>query len=129
MLNSLRARAAAAGVLALCGAAALAGLAREGLALSDAYVVTATIVLAVVVLEMTLRIDDRNHPYAEFGLANSVTLARVTVVALVTAAVGERADPAIAAVAAAAAIAGTLMDGVDGWLARGSGMSRAVGAG
>jgi len=128
MLNSLRARAAAAGVLALCGVAVLAGLARELLALGAAYPVTATIVLAVVVVEMTVRINERNHPFLEFGLANVVTLARATFVALVTAAIGERAEPAIAAVAAAAAIAVTLMDGVDGWLARRTGMSTAFGA-
>ena len=128
MLNSLRARAAAAGVLALCGAVALAGLAREVLALSAAYPATATIILAVVVVEMTLRINERNHPFAEFGLANAVTLARATFVALVTAAIGERSEPAIAAVAAATAIAVTLMDGVDGWLARRNGMSSAFGA-
>jgi phosphatidylglycerophosphate synthase len=128
MLNSLRVRAAAAGVLALCAVATLAGLAREVLALGPAYPVTATIVLAAVVMEMTLRINERNHPFAEFGLANAVTLARVTIVALVTAAIGERPEPAIAAVAAAAAIAVTLMDGVDGWVARRSGMSSAFGA-
>jgi phosphatidylglycerophosphate synthase len=128
MLNSLRARAAAAGVLALCGVVALAGLAREALALSAAYSVTAAIVLAVVVVEMTLRINERNHPFAEFGLANAVTLARVTLVALVTAAIGERTESTIAAVAAAAAIAVTLLDGADGWLARRSGMSSTFGA-
>jgi phosphatidylglycerophosphate synthase len=128
MLNSLRARAAAAGVLALCGVVALAWLARAVLALGAAYPLTAALVLAVVVVEMTLRINERNHPFAEFGPANAVTLARATIVALVTAAIGERKEPAIAAVAATAAIAVTLMDGVDGWLARRSGMSSAFGA-
>jgi phosphatidylglycerophosphate synthase len=128
MLNSLRARAAAAGVLALCGVVVLAGLAREVLALGAAYTPTATIILAVVVVEMTWRINKRNHPFADFGLANAVTLARATVAALVTAAIGERPEPAIAAVAAAAAIAVTLMDGLDGWLARRTAMSSAFGA-
>jgi phosphatidylglycerophosphate synthase len=128
MLNSLRARAAAAGVLALCGVAALAELAREMLALSASYPVGATTILAVVVVEMTMRINERNHPFATFGPANAVTLARAMFVALVTMAIGERREPAIAAVAAAIAIALTLMDGVDGWLARRSGMSSAFGA-
>ena len=128
MLNSLWVRAAAAGVLALCGVVVLARLAREVLALGAAYPATATIVLAVVVVEMTVRISQRNHPFAEFGLANAVTLARATLVVLVTAAIGERPEPAIAAVAAATAIAVTLMDGVDGWLARRTGMSSAFGA-
>ena len=128
MLNSLRVRAAAAGVLALCAVAALAGLARQVLALGHAYPLTATIVLAVVVVEMTLRINERNHPFAEFGLANAVTLARATLVVLVTAAIGERPVPEIASVAAAAAVAVTLMDGVDGWMARRSRMASRFGA-
>ena len=128
MLNSLRAQAAAAGVLALCCVVALAEVAREMLALSAAYPVSATIVLAVFVSEMTVRINVRNHPFAKFGSANAVTLARATFAALVTAAIGEHAGSAIAAVAAATAIGITLLDGVDGWLARRSGMSSAFGA-
>jgi phosphatidylglycerophosphate synthase len=98
------------------------------LALNAAYLVISTIVLAVFVAEMTLRINERNHPFAEFGSANAVTLARATFVALVTATIGERAEPMIASAAASAAIAVTAMDGVDGWLARRSGMASAFGA-
>jgi phosphatidylglycerophosphate synthase len=128
MPNTLRGRAAAMGIAALCGVVALALLAREALALSAAYPLTATIVLAAVVAEMTVRINARNHPFAEFGPANSVTLVRATLVALVTAMIGERRAPIIAASAAAAAIAATVLDAVDGWLARRTGMSSAFGA-
>ena len=69
-----------------------------------------------------------NHPYAAFGPANYVTTARAGLVSLVAALVGEPRDPAVAAVAALISIVITMMDGVDGWLARRSGMSSAFGA-
>lgn len=116
------------GITALCAVVALAVLAREALTLSAAYPPTATIVLAVVVAVMASRINERNHPFAEFGPANGVTLGRATFVALVAAMIGERTEPIVAAAAAAAATAATAMDAVDGWLARRTGMSSAFGA-
>ena len=49
-------------------------------------------------------------------------------VALVAAAIGETPQPLVAVAVASVAIAVTMMDGVDGWLARRSGMSSAFGA-
>src|SRR4051812_40881838 len=84
--------------------------------------------LAVILLFVFTRISKNNHPHAAFGPANQVTLARAVFVSLVAGCIGEPNDPIIAAGAASAAVAVTVMDGVDGWIARRSGMSSAFGA-
>src|SRR5438105_998134 len=91
-----------------------------GLKASGCFVAIALVVFA--------RISPANHPYTAFGPANWVTTMRAALVALVGGAIGEPRDPAIAAWAAATAILITLMDGVDGWLARRSGMRSTFGA-
>jgi len=70
----------------------------------------------------------RFHPFSRFGPANSVTTARMAIVSLVAALIGEAPSVEIATLAAAASIAVTALDGLDGWLARRSGMSSAFGA-
>jgi phosphatidylglycerophosphate synthase len=70
----------------------------------------------------------RFHPFDRFGPANSVTTFRMAIVSLVAALIGEAPTIAIATTAAAASIVVTALDGVDGWLARRSGMSSAFGA-
>jgi phosphatidylglycerophosphate synthase len=68
------------------------------------------------------------HPFPRFGMANVVTMARAMLVALIAAAIGEtiRRDLAAAIVMAIAVIA--VLDGVDGWLARRTGMASPFGA-
>jgi len=57
-----------------------------------------------------------------------VTTARAVFVALVVGSIGEPASPAVAATAAVAGLAATMMDGVDGWMARRTGMASRFGA-
>jgi phosphatidylglycerophosphate synthase len=68
------------------------------------------------------------HPFARFGPANYVTVVRALLVACVAAFVGERPTAAVAATAVAAASVVTVLDGVDGWLARTTRMASAFGA-
>jgi phosphatidylglycerophosphate synthase len=76
----------------------------------------------------------RHAPHQRFGVANSVTLARAALTALLWGVVGETLlgsgdlDPALRWLLALAATAALILDGVDGWLARRSGMDSAFGA-
>jgi len=69
-----------------------------------------------------------HHPYPTFGAANQVTAARALLVACVAALIGELATPQAAWTAIALSLIATLLDGVDGWLARRTRMSSAFGA-
>ena len=128
MPNSLRARAFATMAVGLLAVAGLAALARLALPLSAAFPFKAAACFAVVGAVALARISDGNHPFAIFGQANQVTTARAVFVALVAGTIGESTMPIIAAGAAAAAMAVTMMDGVDGWLARSRRMASAFGA-
>ena len=128
MPTTLRARAFATVAVGLAACVSLAALARLGLPLSAAFPLKAGACFAIVAAVVIARITDANHPFAIFGQANQVTTARAVFVALVAGTIGESAQPAIAAGAAAAALAVTMMDGVDGWLARSRRMSSAFGA-
>jgi len=70
----------------------------------------------------------RHHPFTRFGGANVVTSVRLALVALVAATLGEPYTPALAWAATLLTIVVTLLDGVDGWIARRSALSSAFGA-
>jgi phosphatidylglycerophosphate synthase len=76
----------------------------------------------------------RHAPHQRFGIANSVTLARAALTALLWGVVGETSlghanlDPVLRWLLALAATTALILDGVDGWLARRSGMASAFGA-
>jgi phosphatidylglycerophosphate synthase len=114
-------------VVGLAGVVGLAWAARTRLAVGDWYPARASVVFAIVMLVAIARLRG-NHPFARFGPANQITTARVTLVALVVGLIGEPVRPATAASAAAASGLVTLLDGVDGWLARLSGMASEFGA-
>ncbi len=128
MLKSLRGRAAGTAAVALAAALAVAEGARVMLALDAWYPLYAAACFAVIGATAVSRIDASNHPFDTVGAANQVTMARAVFVALLAALVGQRGDPMIAGAAAAAAATVTLMDGVDGWLARRSRVSSVFGA-
>ena len=105
----------------------LALVARAELPLSAWYPVKAAGLFSLV---MALAIGGLHghHVFAEFGAANQVTTARVVLVVLVVGLIGESGLPLVAATAAAAGLGATCLDGVDGWLARRTGMASAFGA-
>jgi phosphatidylglycerophosphate synthase len=77
---------------------------------------------------------DRHAPHQRFGAANSVTLARAALTALLWGVVGETMlgardlDQGLRWLLAAAATGALVLDGVDGWVARRRGMTSRFGA-
>ena len=68
------------------------------------------------------------HPFERFGAANLVTTVRAVLVSIVIACTCQDHNASTAWTAALCGTASTLLDGVDGWLARHSGMVSAFGA-
>jgi phosphatidylglycerophosphate synthase len=60
----------------------------------------------------------RAHPYRRVGAANQTTIVRAGMVALLAGLLGEHGGVEVATAAAVLAASITLLDGVDGWLAR-----------
>jgi phosphatidylglycerophosphate synthase len=69
-----------------------------------------------------------HHPFARFGPANQVTLARAALTALLAGLIGEGIAAGAGWLAFALALAAAALDGVDGPLARASGMASDFGA-
>jgi len=84
--------------------------------------------LYVTVMALAVRHLPRHHPFPQFGPANQVTTMRAALVCFVASLLGEEASPPVLTVAAGLSTLAILLDGVDGWLARRSGMSSAFGA-
>ena len=113
----LRASAVASQLIGLVTVFAVARAARAVLPLGDRYPLKASALFAAIVL-LSIGFLQRHHPFARFGAANQITTARAMLVALVASLVGEPRHPGVAAGAVAASMAVTVLDGVDGWLAR-----------
>jgi phosphatidylglycerophosphate synthase len=113
----LRSSAVATKLTALLALIAVATIARTGLPVSTLYAVKASAAFAAVML-LSLGFLQQHHPFTRFGAANQITTVRALLVSLVVSLIGEPRLPAIAASAAAASVIVTLLDGVDGWLAR-----------
>ena len=91
------------------------------------YLLKAGVIFAAM-MRLAFRYRRGRHPFAQFGIANQVTMVRAALVALVAALVGEPPTAAIATAALAFGVTATVLDGVDGWLARRTGMSSEFGA-
>ena len=94
--------------------------------LSAAYPIKALVVYATIMLVVIVKRGD--HPFRRFGPANQVTSIRALFVALIAGLIGEAADPSLAWTAIAGAASATLLDGLDGWLARRTRMESGFGA-
>jgi phosphatidylglycerophosphate synthase len=113
----LRSSAVATKLTALLALIVVATIARSGLPVSALYAFKASAAFAAVML-LSLGFLQQHHPFTRFGAANQITTVRALLVSLVVSLIGEPRLPAIAASAAAASVVVTLLDGVDGWLAR-----------
>jgi phosphatidylglycerophosphate synthase len=113
----LRSSAVATKSIALLAGVGLAAAARTGLPVGTLYAVKAPVAFAAMML-LSLGYLQQHHPFARFGSANQITTLRALLVALLVCLIGEPRAPALAASAAAASVVVTLLDGVDGWLAR-----------
>lgn len=70
----------------------------------------------------------RHHSVLRFGPANQVTTLRALLVACVAGCIGESASASLAWLVIVLGVGATLLDGVDGWLARRTGTTSAFGA-
>lgn len=95
--------------------------------LSAAYLPKALLLFAAGVGLVLLALP-RSHGFVRMGAGNQVTLVRGGLVALLAGLLGEHGSPVTMAVAVAVASAAMMLDGVDGWLARRSGMESGFGA-
>ena len=117
--------AAAAAGLALAEAGA--ALAAPRLDLSRLFVLKAGAVFLVTFAIAASRVH-LYHPFRAFGGANLTTTLRLALVALLTAALGEAYSPALAWSATVLTVVVTVLDGVDGSIARRSSLASAFGA-
>lgn len=126
-LPPLPARSLATATAGLVAVVCLASAARAVLSLGAYYPVKAAGLFSVVMI-LTLGHLRGRHPYARFGPANQLTTARAVLVVLVASLLGEPGRPPVAVTAAVAGLCATVMDGVDGWLARRTSMASGFGA-
>jgi phosphatidylglycerophosphate synthase len=105
----------------------LAVVARAELPLTVWYPIKAAGLFSLVMLLVLAHVRG-HHPFTQFGPANQLTTARAVLVVLVAGLIGEPGPPSVAGTAAAVGLVATMMDGLDGWLARHSGMTSAFGA-
>lgn len=116
-------RAGAVGCLVVVAAGFVA---RSLLPVGAAYPWKAMLVFAAVVA-IAIRFA-AGHPFTRLGPANEVTFVRAMLVGLLAGCIGEPPAPRLAATAVIAATVAAVLDGVDGWLARRSGMASTFGA-
>ncbi|HMJ86288.1 MAG TPA: CDP-alcohol phosphatidyltransferase family protein [Vicinamibacterales bacterium] len=95
--------------------------------MTAAFFVKAGVVLAAIVL-LARRSARAHHPFRSYGPANQVTMVRAFMVTIVAGFIGEPSLPGAGWIIASAAVVATLLDGVDGWVARRTGMASAFGA-
>lgn len=100
---------------------------RAPLSLDPLHLPRAALVFAGI-MALAIRALPRSHPFARFGPANQVTAVRAALVSVVASLIGAPASPPVALVAVAIASTSAALDGVDGWLARRTGMASAFGA-
>jgi phosphatidylglycerophosphate synthase len=95
--------------------------------LSAWYPVKVAIVFGTIAIIVATR-RGAFHPFPRFGPANQVTTIRAMLTAMTAGLVGEAARPETAIAAIAAGAVATVLDGVDGWIARRTRMASAFGA-
>jgi phosphatidylglycerophosphate synthase len=95
--------------------------------LSELYPVKAAGAFGAIMGVALLHLRD-HHPFSRFGPANQATTVRALLVALVAGLIGEAQTPVLAAAAVGAGAVATVVDGLDGWLARRTGMASRFGA-
>jgi phosphatidylglycerophosphate synthase len=114
-------------VIALAGVGLCAVAASEALSLGSTYAPKAVAGVAAIAILIVATLPG-HHPFARFGWANHVTLARAALVALAAALIGAGDAPRTMAFAAALGGAAVALDFVDGRIARATGLASAFGA-
>lgn len=115
-------------ILTLLLLAGSAGLLARTFDLPGSVIVQALAAFIGLLLALS-RFLPQHQPFTRFGAANAVTLLRAGIAALFAGLLGQTAPPPILAwLLAALALLALILDGVDGWLARRSGMQSPFGA-
>jgi phosphatidylglycerophosphate synthase len=117
-------------VIGLAGVVCTAGLgwvAGSAISAGPAYPLVAAACFAVLFISVVI-IAGAHHPHTRFGPANSVTTIRAIAAALAAGLVGQAVPPPILWAAVGVTALMVALDGVDGWLARSTGMASAFGA-
>lgn len=109
------------------GGVQLATLLQHRLGLSRSYPYSVTFVFGAAAV-VVVRAVARQHPFDRFGPANGVTSVRLMLTSLVAGFAAEAPIAGVPAAAAALALGVTALDGLDGWLARRTGLSSPFGA-
>lgn len=110
-----------------CAGVAIAAFAiGAALSLDPMYPVKAAAACAA--MAVLVRMVRDPHPFPRLGPANRVTIVRAMIVALLAACIRESTRPDLATAVVAGIALTAILDGVDGWLARRSGMASALGA-
>ncbi|MEO8258606.1 MAG: CDP-alcohol phosphatidyltransferase family protein [Acidobacteriota bacterium] len=112
---------------AILGLAGVAIASQAALDLSSLYPLKAAGVFAAG-SAVAIGLVGAHHPFDRFGPGNTTTMIRAGLVALMTSLIAEPGVPMVAVSAAALGLVATALDGVDGWLARRTGMTSAFGA-
>lgn len=106
---------------------ATAAAAARVLQAGPSYVVTVTLVMAAAGGLLVHGVE-RHHPFETFGSANVVTTVRLALVSLVAGLILAPVTQVASWAAALVSLVAVVLDGVDGWLARRSGLASAFGA-
>lgn len=123
----LRASVLRTSAFSLLAVASVALMVRPWLQLGALYPGKAAVIFAAGMV-MVIGYAGAHHPHERFGPANCVTTIRAMTVALIAGLIGEPEIPRAALAASIATAVMTVLDGVDGWLARRSRMISAFGA-
>lgn len=110
------------------GVVLLMALGLRGLLQLTAFDIVRGVVLFALIMVLAVRYLPALHPFPFFGPANQVTTLRAALVSTVASFVGAPEVPLLASMAVTIATVATLLDGVDGWLARRTRMSSPFGA-
>jgi phosphatidylglycerophosphate synthase len=113
--------------LGVTGTAAAAAIAGSWIGAGVIYATTAAMIAAAT-LAALVAAAGHQHPHARFGAANGVTTIRVALVALVAALIVADVGAAGQWFAVVLASIEGALDGVDGWLARRTGLASEFGA-
>lgn len=95
--------------------------------LSGTYALQATVAYGALTT-VIVGAASRQHPFPRFGAANYLTMVRAMMMALVAGLIGDGRSPQLLWPAIGAVTLVAVLDGVDGWLARRSGMASVFGA-
>lgn len=112
-----------AGLLGVAAACAV----RVPLGLEWSFVSTSGAVLSIGGLLLLWQLVD-HHPFARLGIANTITLGRGVLVALLAGLVGAGTSSQLASIALCVGMLAAALDGLDGWTARRTKMSSSYGA-